>query len=228
MDIFPKKELKKKNLIVFDIDGTLTDSVAIHQNAFVETLVEIGVKNLNSDFKSFKHHTDSFIAKEIYENDTDEIFSDLIRTKFEKGLTERINTSSIEEIKGASRLIDHLKHNTNYTVCYATGSLLRPAKFKLDSIGVHYDEKLLVASDNIYSREDIVSAAIRKARGHYGIEKFDRIISVGDGLWDLLTAKNLGLEFIGVGESNKKALEQNGANIILKDLTELRPYLFRN
>jgi beta-phosphoglucomutase-like phosphatase (HAD superfamily) len=55
--------LKKKNLIVFDIDGTLTDSVKVHQKAFTEMLLEIGVRQVNAEYKSFKHHTDSYIAK---------------------------------------------------------------------------------------------------------------------------------------------------------------------
>ena len=61
--------MRKKNLIVFDIDGTLTDSVNQHQKAFTETLHDIGVAKIISEFKTFKHHTDSFITKEVYENE---------------------------------------------------------------------------------------------------------------------------------------------------------------
>ena len=148
--------MKKKSLIVFDIDGTLTESVKIHQKAFTEMLTEIGVNNINSEFKSFKHHTDSFIAKEIYESDKNVSISEVKTNKFEKGLTEKISSEVINEIKGAKKLIEHIEKNTAYGVCYATGSLLRPAKYKLESIGINYNEKLLIASDNIYEREKIV------------------------------------------------------------------------
>lgn len=211
----------KKNLIVFDIDGTLTESVKIHQKAFTEMLTEIGVEKINSEFKSFKHHTDWFIAKSIYESDKKENISELKISEFEKGLTEKISSEIIKEIKGAKKLIEHIEKNTEYGVCYATGSLLRPAKYKLESIGINYNEKLLIASDNIYEREKIVSKAIDNAKEFYCIEKFNRIISIGDGLWDLVTAKNLNLEFIGIGLANKKILEENGANLIFQDLTEL-------
>jgi hypothetical protein len=48
-------------------------------------------------------------------------------------------------------------------VCYATGSLRRAAEYKLKSIGINFDKKQLVASDNIYEREKIVGEAIKFA-----------------------------------------------------------------
>jgi len=212
--------VKKQNLIVFDIDGTLTDSVKIHQKAFTEMLYEIGVSSINSEFKTFKHHTDSFIAKEIYETDKGDIFSRSKKNEFEKGLTQKVSANKIEEIKGAHELITFLEKNTEFGICYATGSLLRPAKHKLKSIKIDFNEELLIASDEIYSREEIVSTAIDRAKKFYNVEQFERIISVGDGLWDLLTAKNLNLEFIGVGLKNKKILINNGAKLVLNDLRE--------
>jgi beta-phosphoglucomutase-like phosphatase (HAD superfamily) len=211
--------LKKKSLIVFDIDGTLTDSVILHQKAFTETLFEIGVSEINSEYKSFKHHTDSFIAKEIYENNQNKPFSKDKIQQFEHGLTERINLLNFKEIKGAKELIEKLQKHTEFGVCYATGSLRKPAEHKLNSIGLEFEEWQLVASDQIYERENIVETAIKNSSENYEVETFKRIISVGDGLWDLLTAENLKLEFIGVGEKNRVLLIQEGAIRVVQDLT---------
>jgi beta-phosphoglucomutase-like phosphatase (HAD superfamily) len=211
--------LKKKSLIVFDIDGTLTDSVILHQKAFTETLFEIGVSEINSEYKSFKHHTDSFIAKEIYENNQNKLFSKDKIQQFEHGLTERINLLNFKEIKGAKELIEKLQKHTEFGVCYATGSLRKPAEHKLNSIGLEFEEWQLVASDQIYERENIVETAIKNSSENYEVETFKRIISVGDGLWDLLTAENLKLEFIGVGEKNSALLIQEGAIRVVQDLT---------
>ncbi len=214
--------MKTKNLIVFDIDGTLTDSVKIHQKAFAEMLFEIGVEKINSEFQSFKHHTDSFIAKEIYETTLDMPMSEAKRIEFEKGLTKKISRQEINEITGAKQLIGVLENETDFGVCYATGSLRRPALHKLRSIEVEFNKKQLVASDLIFERENIVENAIRNAMEYYTVENFDRIIAVGDGLWDLLTARNLGLEFIGIGVANKEALIHNGAKIVYEDLSEFK------
>jgi phosphoglycolate phosphatase-like HAD superfamily hydrolase len=211
--------LKKKSLIVFDIDGTLTDSVIQHQKAFTETLLEIGVSKINSEYKSFKHHTDSFIAKEIYEHNQNKSFSKDKIQQFEKGLTERINLLNFKEIKGAKELVEKLQKYTEFGVCYATGSLRKPAEHKLNSIGIEFQDWQLVASDKIYERENIVDKAIKNATKNYEVERFERIISVGDGLWDLLTAENLKLEFIGVGEKNRELLIQAGAIRVVQDFT---------
>ena len=55
------------NLIVFDIDDTLTKSVIQHQQAFVNSMQEIGIIKINQNWKEYKHHTDSYILKKNYE-----------------------------------------------------------------------------------------------------------------------------------------------------------------
>lgn len=212
--------MKNKSLIVFDIDGTLTDSVKEHQKAFTDTLFEIGVSEINSEYKSFKHHTDSFIAKELYEHNQKKPFSKEKMDQFENGLSERIELVNFNEIKGAKELIEKLQNETEFGICFATGSLRKPAEHKLKSIGIEFNEWQLVASDKIYERENIVEKAIKNSSKIYEVETFERIISFGDGLWDLLTAENLKLEFIGVGEKNKDLLIQKGAKRVIKDFTE--------
>ena len=211
-----------KNLIVFDIDGTLTDSVTQHIDTFKEVLIEMGVAEINDDFKTFKHHTDSFVSKTIFETKLNEEFTPDKFNLFEKGLTEKLSNQTINEIPGAKVLIDQLQHNPDFGFCFATGSLRRPAEHKLNSIEIPFEDWQLVTSDTIYDREGIVSKAIENAATYYNVTKFERVISVGDGLWDLLTAKNLGLEFIGIGLANKEVLIKNGAEVVYEDLTRFK------
>lgn len=212
--------MKNKNLIVFDIDGTLTDSVKTHQKVFTEALIQIGIKKINSEFKSFKHHTDSFISKEIYETTLNSPFSYNMMNKFENDLTEKITLEKIDEIPGAKNLIEKLEKETDFGVCYATGSLRRAAEYKLKSIGIEFNEIQLVASDNLFEREKIVEKAINNALKYYDLEKFEKIISIGDGLWDFITAKNLDLNFIGIGKANKEILIQKGVKIVYENFLE--------
>ena len=214
--------MNKKHLIVFDIDGTLTDSVKIHQAAFIESLLEIGVENIDTNFKTYKHHTDSYIAKVIYENDRNKLFSDSKILEFERLLNDKISTSKINEILGAKALISFIENETDFGICFATGSLLKPAEYKLKSIGIHSPENLLVASNHIFEREKIVQKTIKNASRFYNVNQFERIISIGDGLWDLKTAQNLNLEFIGIGLANKAILLQNGMTNYFDDFTEFK------
>jgi phosphoglycolate phosphatase-like HAD superfamily hydrolase len=181
----------------------------------------MGVSEINDDFKTFKHHTDSYVSKTIFESNLSEEFTKEKFNRFEKRLTEKLSVQKIIEIVGAKKLIDELSHNTDYGFCFATGSLRRPAEYKLNSVGIPFEEWQLVTSDAIYDREGIVSKAIENASHYYKVPKFERIISVGDGLWDLITAKNLELEFIGVGLTNKGVLIENGAEVVYQDLTDV-------
>ncbi|MCH2229198.1 MAG: hypothetical protein MK105_02545 [Crocinitomicaceae bacterium] len=106
-----------------------------HQKAFTETLLEIGVNKINADFKSFKHHRDSFIAKEIYEKSQNKPLTEDKGLRFKNGLTKRINLINFKEIKGAKELAKKLQKESEFGVCYATGSLRKAAKHKLNSIG---------------------------------------------------------------------------------------------
>lgn len=213
--------MKKKNLIVFDIDGTLTDTVETHRTAFTKALEEIGVSPADRDYSTYLHHTDSYIARKIFEVNVNRGFGAMIRDSFEEKLLQYIKSAGFfSEIEGAKKTIEELEQKTDYGVCYATGSLLKPAKYKLQQIGVSFNEQLLVASNNIDNREGIVSTAIEQAKEYYQQDEFERIISVGDGLWDMKTAQNLSLNFIGVGKKNKEAFIQNNSFAYMDDLRD--------
>jgi beta-phosphoglucomutase-like phosphatase (HAD superfamily) len=88
----------KRNLIVFDIDGTLTDTVDIHQDAFKKTLQLIGMEHFDDSFGTYKHHTDSYIAKVILENNTHKPFEKSALDLFEDHLYMQIDHHKIKEI----------------------------------------------------------------------------------------------------------------------------------
>ena len=212
---------KKKKLIVFDIDGTLTDSVAIHSDAFIRALSLMGVEYDSSIKKEFKHYTDSFIAKSIFEEAMKIPFTEGRMNEFSRHLQAGVIEEMIDEIDGAKQVVRQLERETEYGVCFATGSIRKAAVYKLDSIGIGFDKRQLVASDRIHERERIVQLAINQAEHVYKSKGFDRVVSIGDGVWDYTTAKNLGLEFIGIGEANREAMMEKGANTVLEDLLGL-------
>jgi phosphoglycolate phosphatase-like HAD superfamily hydrolase len=59
-----------------------------------------------------------------------------------------------------------------------------------------------------------------RARAHHGVTEFQRVVSVGDGMWDLTTAEDLGLEFIAIaGGAKRGELERAGATRFHEDYT---------
>ncbi|WP_430410185.1 HAD family hydrolase [Kordia sp.] len=203
--------MKKENLLVFDIDGTLLDSENVHQTGFVNALHAIGVEFVNTDWENYTHLTDSYIAKENYESDVNRGFSKEMLLQFEAAFMKLIRDCNVTQIAGANAFLQKISTETNYAVCFATGSMLLPAKLKLTRAGIEYNQKVLEASNNYFTREEIVNSAIAKAKNYFNVNHFKRIISIGDGIWDVKTANNLGLEFIGIGVNNKEKLKNVGA-----------------
>ncbi len=210
----------KENLLVFDIDGTLLDSENVHQTGFVNALHAIGVEFVNTNWESYTHLTDSYIAKQNYELDVNRGFSKQMLLQFEAEFMKLIHDCSVTQIAGANTFLQKVITETNYAVCFATGSMLLPAKLKLDRAGIQYDQALLEASNNYFSREEIVTSAIAKAKKYFKVQNFKRIISIGDGVWDVKTARNLDLEFIGIGVHNKEKLKSVGAKNHFADFVE--------
>ena len=67
----------------------------------------------------------------IYEKATGQRFDESILKKFENLLYENIlKEDSISEIKGAKEWVDKIENETDFGVCYATGSLVKTAKYK--------------------------------------------------------------------------------------------------
>jgi phosphoglycolate phosphatase-like HAD superfamily hydrolase len=201
----------KAKLAIFDIDGTLTDSVKIHQSAFVKALNNFGLSDYDTNWSSYKHHTDSYIFKTIFEAQLKKplIHKDIER--FEDLLYELISEAIIQnplkEIEGAKNFLSALTHNSEFDIVFATGSLLNPAKLKLEQVGISLPDTLLISANQIFSRDELVLKAIETAKNFYSNNAYEQIISFGDGLWDYETSKNINIDFIGI--NNEKLQEYN-------------------
>ena len=212
--------MQKKNLIVFDIDDTLTKSETQHQTAYINTMLDFGITEINKDWKTYQNVTDSYILKVNYEANFNKKFDFSLIPEFEKKMTaSMLALSKTEEIKGASAIVDFFMKETDYAICFATGSLLKPALIKLAQANINFVPDLVEASNVIYTREDIVKSAIEKAKKYFNIPEFKNIISVGDGIWDLKTARNLGVHFLGIRNKNLADFQQENIKSHIVDWT---------
>lgn len=213
-------------LLVFDIDGTLTDTVSAHRASFYETLLKYELSG-NPGETGYKHHTDSNIFREIYTSQRSDWSEEKLQ-EFERKLTENIDTrlgANVREIHGAGKFLRELSKN-GIPFGYATGSFERPAYMKLERANLPTDVPLSHAS-RFSERESIVLATIQECEVIYG-KKFDQVLSVGDGSWDYKTALNLDLEFLGIAkdEDSANSLRALGASRIVSDYSDL-DFLFR-
>lgn len=213
--------MKKQHLIVLDIDDTLTNSENKHTDALLFAMKHFGIENIDTDWRNYKHATDSYIFSVNYENTHHKKFTFNLIEEFEQVMTQRfLELTDTTEIKGAKNMVDYIMNETNYGVCFATGSIRKPGLLKLVQADINFKEEVLSASNEIFTREEIVKTSIEKAKKYYKVDNFEHIISCGDGLWDVTTAKNLGVHFLGVNNKNLSDFKKMNVQYHIADWTE--------
>ena len=197
-----------KRLAVFDVDGTLTDTNEIDRICFVEALAaEYGIRAVDDQWSSYPHVTDRAILTEMLRREwkrmPEERELTAHRERFLSLLDERMPRS--HEIPGAIAFL-RLAAERDWSIVLCTGAWGASARMKLQRAGFP-DGLEIVSCDDCESREGIV---------RNGIAKFpdaEAIVVFGDGSWDLRTARNLQLPFIGVGR-------RSGAEHAIEDYTD--------
>jgi phosphoglycolate phosphatase-like HAD superfamily hydrolase len=195
----------KKALLIFDIDGTLTDTKKVDDKCFKNSFKKIfGIDIENQNWEDFMNVTDWGITEEIalrelkrmptaveYESMIDTFVGALIHEK-------KMDGSQFNEIAGAAGFFNSLKQN-GYCLSIATGGWQRSALMKLQAIGLNILKIPFSTSNHRKTREDIVNHVIKLSEESYNA-KFGRIIYFGDGVWDFTTSKKLGIDFIGIDQ----------------------------
>lgn len=203
--------MKKQNLVVLDIDDTLTSSEKKHTDSLLYAMRKFGITEVDTDWRNYTNATDSYIFKVNYEKTFDKEFSFDLIEEFEEIMTSHFLTyKNSEEVLGARNMVNHFLEDTNYAVCFATGSLLKPALLKLTQAEIKHYPEIIQVSNSTLTREEIVASAIQKAKNYFEVDGFKHIISFGDGLWDATTAENLGIHFVGVNTRNIEDFKKQG------------------
>jgi hypothetical protein len=99
------------------------------------------------------------------------------------------------ELPGARAFVQSLCDSRAYQIAYATGGWLGSASLKLSASGFPLNGVPLASSDDHIERQAIMLHALRQLDGD-----FDTITYYGDGKWDEVAARELGWQFVPVGE----------------------------
>ncbi|MEO1210494.1 MAG: HAD family hydrolase [Cyanobacteria bacterium J06638_20] len=195
-------------LIMFDIDGTLTESNDLDNQSFLQALSELwGFSDISDDWPSYSHVTDACIFREAFLQKLGRPPSclevDTFQTYFLKLLTEGAKANGgIKPIPGAIKLLSWLIESSNHAVAYAGGSWTEAARFKLQSAHLPIHNIPYAFSDDDESREGIMAIALARAETYYG-QPFNNVVYVGDGIWDIHAARKSGYGFVGIASGDQ-------------------------
>jgi phosphoglycolate phosphatase-like HAD superfamily hydrolase len=216
------------NLAIFDVDGTLTETDHVDDICFVRALADAhGITNISTDWAGYPHTTDSAIMSYVFQESLnrspaeDELQK--FKCRFVTLLEEHRATdaSLFAEITGAAYMLRRLNQEPEWRVAIASGGWRVSATLKLRVAGMDVDEFPAAFADDGFSREEILRSAILKSEKRYHEAGFERVVSIGDGLWDVRTARNLNFAFLGIGTGDRKEkLLRAGATHVLKDFSD--------
>jgi phosphoglycolate phosphatase-like HAD superfamily hydrolase len=194
------------NLVMLDIDGTLTQSYEYDQEIFGLAIGEvIGCPPVNADLNGYTDKTSTGVTREAIRRITgtsptpdqvDEVKRNVL-ARLERMYRESPETFS--EISGATRFLERLRNLTGVGIAIATGCWATEAIFKLQASGLNVAGIPMATSDDDGNRKRIMQTAVERARAFYTCPGFEQAVYLGDGPWDLQEAHSLGERFIGIG-----------------------------
>lgn len=213
----------KYNAVIFDLDGTLTDTLADLRNSVNYALSLFGFPERTTE--EIRAFVGNGVRKLIYlsvpENTPDDISEEcllefrkhygansLVETKPYDGIVEMLSELKAKKIKTA--VVTNKMHSAAEDIVrHFFGNLIEVTVGQLDGVAQKPQP------DGVF-----------KALGLLGVSK-EKAVYVGDSEVDCITAQNAGIPCIGVtwGFRDREALISNGADIIADSVEELKSKL---
>ena len=209
--------------IIFDIDGTLTDTTKVDDKCYMESFESIFNKSIKDvQWNQLTNVTDWGIAEELIFKKLNRApnFDDIQNLKklFLKNLILEYdsNKTQFQEIEGASEFYKLLVNNNEFKIGIATGGWEETANFKLDVIGINPNTVCYSNSNHFKTREEITLDVINQLNFNSDKEA-EEIIYFGDGEWDYKICRKLNIRFIGVDNQKNGKLVAKGAREVYND-----------
>jgi phosphoglycolate phosphatase-like HAD superfamily hydrolase len=219
------------NLVMLDIDGTLTQSYEYDQEIFGLAIAEvIGCPPVNADLNGYNDKTSTGVTREAIRHITgtsptpgqiNEVKRNVMM-RLEKMYQE--SPQIFSEVPGATRFLEQLRSLAGVGIVIATGCWPNEALFKLRASGLNVAGIPMATSEDDGNRKRIMQIAAERARVFYTCPGFERVVYLGDGPWDLQEAHMLGYRFIGIGP-RLQAFQDTQAFTWYPDFVELEAVL---
>ena len=220
-----------KKLVIFDIDGTLLHSNKADSICFSKAFKTIfGFELPSLDWNHYPHTMDTAILDALFKeagmphpNEAEvEKFKDHYVALLEEG--RKVRPEGFMEVQGARQIVEKLVADENYAVGIGTGGFRKPAFVKLKHVGIDTTHLHMAFANGNYSREDMVNESVSLAKAAH--HDFEKIIYIGDGIWDVRTTRNLGIPFIGVRhKGDHQALHAEGAYHVISDYLDQEEFI---
>ncbi|MEM9208555.1 MAG: HAD family hydrolase [Pseudomonadota bacterium] len=184
--------------LVFDIDGTLIESMAIDSDLYFGAIEQVLGPVRFRDLNEYEHVTDDGILSQVFDDNGIAQSAEItksIKQLFVAGIRAHIDDDGgFPGIDGARRFFNTARESNCFKVAVATGGWRESACLKLQSADLDIAGVPMATSDDARSRVEIMQLALAKAGG-----EVDSVTYFGDADWDRRACSQLGWRFIPVG-----------------------------
>ena len=194
-----RSDIVSVKAIIFDIDGTLIESMSIDTELYFSSIIAVlGPVRVRKNLDDYEHVTDSGILAQLLDDnglDADKEIAAAIQHVLVDGINTHIQTTGpFTMIDGALQFVEMARKSRSTRVAFATGSWRKSAFLKLHSAGFDTDGIPVATSDDSPSRIDIMRIAL-SAIG----DDCESVTYFGDAGWDRRACLRLGWNFVAVG-----------------------------
>ena len=210
-------------LAVFDIDGTLTDSLGFDAHYYAALSRRLGVPNPDRPLECWTHVTDEAIVQEFFEmHGQCATAEDIEWTKVNYRAALETHLHDVPQVPGASQFLVHLRRRSDWHVIFGTGNWGFAGEMKLDAGGIDRSGMTVVGCDGRPERTTVMEHALRVGLEESG--PAERVVYVGDRHYDAHAARELGWSFVGRA-SDPDTLRALGATHVLSDYLDVEAAL---
>lgn len=205
------------NLVMLDIDGTLTESYDYDREIFGLAIGQVlNLPPVDAELTRFVHKTSLGVTEQAIRQATGREPGQEEIEAVKRNVLERLqdmhrkSPGIFTQVPGAGRFLDELRQAGGLVVSIATGCWRSEALIKLGASGLETESIPMATSDDDRDRQRIMQISARRAAEQYSFRSFNRVVYIGDGPWDLEFARRLGYGFIGIGHRLQAQMPLDG------------------